>query len=63
MTQLTTNMDDKYGEVFSPRHSDHRGLSKFDEQKEFNDNEYKKDLECVDVEQDQESDGDKRERQ
>jgi hypothetical protein len=42
--------NDKYGDVLSPRHSDHRGLGKFDEHEEFNDNEYKEDLDRVDVE-------------
>jgi hypothetical protein len=41
---------DKYGDVLSPRHSDHRGLRKFNEHEEFNDNENEKDLERVDVE-------------
>jgi hypothetical protein len=54
--------NDKYGDVLSPRHSDHRGLGKFDEHEEFNNNEYEKDLERVDVEEDQKGDGDKRER-
>ena len=55
--------NDKYGDILSPRHSDHRGLGKFDEHEEFNDNEDEKDLERVDVEEDQKSDGDKRERE
>jgi len=55
--------NNKYGDVLSPRHSDHRGLGKFDEHEEFNDNEDEKDLERVDVEEDQKSDGDKRERE
>jgi hypothetical protein len=42
--------NDKYGDVSSPRHSDHRGLCKFNEREEFNDNEYEKDSERVDVE-------------
>jgi len=42
--------NDKYGNVLSPRHIDHRGLRKFDEHEEFNDNEREKDLERVDVE-------------
>jgi hypothetical protein len=42
--------NDEYSDVLSPRHSDHRGLGKFDEHEEFNDNEYKEDLERVDVE-------------
>ena len=54
--------NDKDGDVFSPRHSNHRGLGKLDEHQEFNNNEYEKDLERVDVEEDQKGDGDKRER-
>lgn len=42
--------DDKYGDVLSPRHIDHRGLRQFDEHEEFNNNEHEKDLERVDVE-------------
>lgn len=42
--------NDKYGDVSSPRQIDHRGLGKFDEHKEFNDKEYEKDLDRVDVE-------------
>jgi hypothetical protein len=41
---------DKYGDISSPRKIDHRGLGKFDEHEEFNDNEYEKDLDRVDVE-------------
>jgi hypothetical protein len=54
--------NDKYGEVLSPRHIDHRGLRKFNEHEKFNNNEHKKDTERVDVEQDQNSDGNKRQR-
>jgi hypothetical protein len=42
--------NDKYGDILSPRHSDRRGLRQFNEHEEFNDNEYEKDLERVDVE-------------
>ena len=42
--------NDKYGDVFSPRHIDRRGLRKFNEHEEFNDKKYKEDLERVDVE-------------
>ena len=41
---------DKYGDVLSPRHIDHRGFRQFNEHEEFNDNEHEKDLERVDVE-------------
>jgi hypothetical protein len=34
--------NDKYGDILSPRHSDHGGLGKFDEDEEFDDNEYRK---------------------
>jgi hypothetical protein len=40
----------KYGEVLPPRHTNHGGLRKFNEHEEFNDNEYEKDIERVDVE-------------
>jgi len=42
--------NDKYGDVLSRRHSDRRGLRQFDEHEKFNNNEYEKDLERVDVE-------------
>jgi hypothetical protein len=42
--------NDKYGDVSSPRQIDHRGLGKFDEDEEFDDEEYEKDSERVDVE-------------
>ena len=42
--------NDNYGDVLSPRHIDEGGLRKFNEHKEFNDNEHEKDLERVDVE-------------
>jgi hypothetical protein len=54
--------NDKYDDVLSPRHIYHRGLRKFNEHEELNHNEYEKDLERVDVEQDQNSNGDKRQR-
>jgi len=54
--------NDKNGDVSSPRQIDHRGLRKFNEREEFNDNEYEKDLDRVDVEYGQQSNGDKRER-
>jgi hypothetical protein len=41
---------DKYGDVSSPRQIDHRGLGKFNEHEEFNNNEYEKDLDRVDIE-------------
>ena len=42
--------NNKYGDILSRRHSDHRGLRKFNEHEEFNDKKYKEDLERVDVE-------------
>jgi hypothetical protein len=42
--------NNKHGDVLSPHHIDHRGLRKFNEHKEFNDNEHEEDIECVDVE-------------
>jgi hypothetical protein len=42
--------NDKYGDVSSPRQIDHRGLGKFNEHEEFNNNEYEKDLDRVDIE-------------
>jgi hypothetical protein len=44
--------NDKYDYVLSPRHIDHRGLRKFNEREEFNNNEHEKNLERVDVEHD-----------
>jgi hypothetical protein len=42
--------NDKYGDVSSPRQIDHRGLGKFNEHEEFNNDEHEKDLDRVDVE-------------
>ena len=54
--------NDKDGDVFSPRHSDYKGLGKFNEHEEFKYNEYERDFDRVDVEQDHKSDSYKRER-
>jgi hypothetical protein len=41
--------NDKHGDVSSPRQINHRGLGELDQHEEFNDNEYEKDLDRVDV--------------